>query len=72
MFFTELPLLVMGGLFIVAVALIVLTLAYVQLPEEQRLQKFLVRALLLFTLLAATITALMSCPLSSSLPGFTR
>lgn len=59
----------MSGLFIVAIALIVLTLTYVQLPEEQKLQKLLIRALLLFALLAAAITMLLSCPFSSRLYG---
>lgn len=67
--FTELPLLVMSGLFMVAVALIILTLIYMQLPEEQRLQKFLLRALLFFALLAAVITILLSCPLASRFSG---
>ncbi|MFN8457955.1 MAG: hypothetical protein U0401_25440 [Anaerolineae bacterium] len=61
----ELPLLVMMGMFMGVAALIVLTLVYFQLGEKPYLQKFLVRALLIFALLAAVITLLLSCPLSS-------
>jgi hypothetical protein len=60
----EFPFLIIIGLFTSTVVLIILAVIFFQFSENLRLHRLLLRAVLIFALLAAGITLLLSCPLS--------